>query len=241
MIALAAACPVVEGFHCLCQAALIVAAIVNHGGPVVGLVRKISALNEIPSTHLNLIKVEMTCNRVDRPFGDVSPFGAAIPAIGVNWYGIRHDHSGVRLVILDFVGPGPKIDGIHRRTSGCHIRQIGADIAQRLNFQAEYLAVVAYGDFNRLRMRPSMIGGLMAFGTRFPPLDGHAEETRQIRAEQFLRVEVHLGAEPAANVRCHNPQLMFGNTDRVGDPSAMHMGHLALQVNRQGAVGIRLS
>jgi len=106
--------------------------------------------------------------------------GPGIPAITASTPGDRDIPSSVDRLISVY-GPGPKIDGIHRRTSGCHIRQIGADIAQRLNFQAEYLAVVAYGDFNRLRMRPSMIGGLMAFGTAIPTTDGHAEETRQIR------------------------------------------------------------
>src|ERR1700676_1881797 len=84
LIALVPACSVDEGFHCLRQAAFIVAAIVDHGGAVVGLVREISALNEIPLTYLNLIDVEVTRDRVYRPFGDVSPLGPAITAIGIH-------------------------------------------------------------------------------------------------------------------------------------------------------------
>src|ERR1700682_3807949 len=84
LIAFAAACCIIEGFHRLCQAALIVAAIVNHGRPIVGLVRKICALNEIPSAHLDLVQVEVTRDRVDRAFGDVSSLGPAVAAIGVD-------------------------------------------------------------------------------------------------------------------------------------------------------------
>ncbi len=51
---------------------------------------------------------------------------------------------------------------------------------------------------------------------------------------------MHFRAETAANVRRHNPQLMFGNADGVGDPPAMHVRHLALKVNGQRAVNIRL-
>jgi hypothetical protein len=47
---------------------------------------------------------------------------------------------------------------------------------------------------------------------------------------------MHLRAEPAADIRRDDPQLMFGNADRVGDPAAMHVRHLALHVNCQGAV-----
>ncbi len=164
LIAFAAACLVIERFHCLCQAAFIVAAIVNHGGAVVGPKRKINTLNEIPLTHLDLIEVEVACDRIDRSFGDVSPLWPAISAIGVNRYGIRHDHSGARLVMLDLVGAGTKIDRIHGRTAACHVRQIGADIAQRLDFQTENLAVVAERNFDGLRVCPPMVGGLVAFG-----------------------------------------------------------------------------
>jgi hypothetical protein len=79
----------------------------------------------------------------------------------------------------------------------------------------------------------------MAFRARFPPLDGNSEPASEIWAEQFFRIEVHLGAESATDIRCDDPQLMLGNTDRVGDPAAVHVRHLALDIERQGAVDIR--
>ncbi len=100
---------------------------------------------------------------VDRPFGDVCALGPAISAIGVNRHGIRDDHPGTRLVVLDLVGTCSEIDRVSRRTATCHVRQIGADIAQRLDFQPQYLAVVAESDLQRLGVRPPMVGGLMAF------------------------------------------------------------------------------
>ena len=241
LIAFAAAAVVVEGFHRFCQEAFIIAAVVDHGGPVVGLVGKVGALDEIPAPHLDLVKAEVTRDCVDRPLGDVSAFGPAIAAIGVDRHGIGHDHPGARRVVLDLVGPGAEIDRVHRRAAACHVRQIGADIAQRLDLQAENPPVIAEGDFNRLGVRPAMVGRLMAFGTRFPPLDGYAKRARQIRAEQVLRIEMHLRAEPAADVGRDDPQAMLGNADRVRNPAAMHVRDLALQVKRQGAIDIALS
>ena len=51
---------------------------------------------------------------------------------------------------------------------------------------------------------------------------------------------MHLGAEAAADVGCDDPQLMLGNADGLGDPAAVHVRHLALHVDRQGAVGVWL-
>ncbi len=51
---------------------------------------------------------------------------------------------------------------------------------------------------------------------------------------------MHFCAKTAADVRRHDPQPMFGNADRVGDPAAMHVRDLALQIERQGAVDIGL-
>src|SRR5258707_3835156 len=90
LIAFAAARRVVEALHCLRQAALIVAAVVNHGGAIIGLVGKISALDEIPSAHLHLIDVEVACDGIDRAFGDVSSLGPAVAAIGVDRHGVGH-------------------------------------------------------------------------------------------------------------------------------------------------------
>src|SRR2546429_5747129 len=84
LIAFTAARRVVEGVHRFCHAAFVIAAVISYRRPVVGLVRKIGALNEIAPTYLDLIDVEVPCNRVDRSFGDVGPFGPAIAAIGVN-------------------------------------------------------------------------------------------------------------------------------------------------------------
>src|SRR5947207_14933116 len=52
---------------------------------------------------------------------------------------------------------------------------------------------------------------------------------------------MHLRAEPAADIRRDDSQLMLGNADRIGDPAAMHMWHLALYVNCQDAADVGLS
>ena len=196
-------------------------------------------MNEIPPPHLDLVELEVACDRIDRALGDVCAFGPAIAAIGVNRHGIGHDHPGARLIVVDLVSAGAEIDRIHGRTAARHVRQIGADIAQGLDLQAENLAVVAERDLDIFRMRAAMAGRLMAFGAALPPLDRYAKFAREIGAEQVLRIEMHLGAEAASDIRRDHPQLMLGNADRLGDPAAVHVGHLAADINRQGAVRLR--
>src|SRR5437660_12394445 len=87
LIAFAAARRVVEGLHCLRQAALIVAAVVNHGGAGIGLVRKINPLNEISFAHLSLSDVEVAGHGLDRAFGDVSALWPAVSAVGGDRHG----------------------------------------------------------------------------------------------------------------------------------------------------------
>ena len=38
---------------------------------------------------------------------------------------------------------------------------------------------------------------------------------------------MHLGAEPASDIGRDDPQSMLGNSDRVRNPAAMHVGDLA--------------
>jgi hypothetical protein len=169
-VALDLAPVVVEGFQCDVQAALIVPAVVDHGRTTVGLIGKIGSRNEISSAHLDLIQHELACHRVDRAFRDVSAFGPAVAAIGIDRYGVGYDDSGECLVVLDPVGAGPEIDSVYRGTSRRHIGKIGANVAQRFHLEAEDFAIVTECDLDRLGMGAAMARGLVTLGARFPPL-----------------------------------------------------------------------
>src|SRR5258705_13022457 len=81
LIAFAAARRVVEGLHCLRQAALIVAAVVNHGGAGIGLLRKNNPLHEISLAHPKLMHVQGGGGPADLAFGVLYALAAAASAV----------------------------------------------------------------------------------------------------------------------------------------------------------------
>ena len=70
-------------------------------------------------------------------------------------------------------------------------------------------------------------------------LTGGFQLTGQPGAEQVLGIEVHLRAEAPTEVRRYDAQQMFRNTDRLGDPSPVHMRHLTGQIDRHPAIDTR--
>ena len=174
----------------------------------------------------------MACHRIDRALGYVSAFGPAIAAIGINRHGVGHDDAGNSLIVVYLVSAGAEVDRIHGRTAARHVRQVGADVAEGLNLQAENLAVVPERYLDIFRMGATMAGRLMALGAALPPLDRCVKFAREIGAEQVLRIQMHLGAEAASDIRCDHPQLMLGNADRLGDPAPVHVGDLAADIDR---------
>src|SRR5229473_3597535 len=87
-LAFVSAAGVVEGLERLVEAALIIAAVEHHAHAAVRPIRKIGALNEILSSHVDLVEVEMTRNRIDGTFRNVGALGTSVTAIGVDWNGI---------------------------------------------------------------------------------------------------------------------------------------------------------
>src|SRR5258705_8996873 len=73
LIAFAAARRVVEGLHCLRQAALIVAAVVNNGGGVISLLGGKTELGVIFFGHRHLYQVLMEGERLELAVPPLSP------------------------------------------------------------------------------------------------------------------------------------------------------------------------
>ena len=217
---------------------MVISAIVNYGRAVVRFVRKIGFLNEILTPHFHLVEIEMTRDGVDGALSDVAPFRPAVAAIRVDWHRVGHDHSRDRFVVLDLVGAGAKVDRIHCGTAAGHVRQISSDIAQRFHLHAEDFAVVADRNLDSLGVRPTMGRGLVAFRTRFPPFDRKSQHACQKWTEQFLRIEVHFCAEPAADIGRDDAQVMLGNADGVRNKPSVHVRDLARHVDGQGFVSI---
>src|ERR1700738_2648239 len=167
----------------------------NHRRAIIRLVRNIGLLNEILPAHLHLVEVEVPCDGIDSALGNVRPLRPAITAIRIDRHGIGHDYSRYRFIVLDLVGAGPIVDRIHRGSAAGHVRQISSTVAQRFYFQTENSAVFTDSNLNVLRMRAAVARGLVAFRTRFPPLDWNAEGARQKRTEQLLRIKGHLCTE----------------------------------------------
>ena len=230
---------IVENLQRRFEAALVISAIVNYGRAVVRFVRKIGFLNEILTPHFHLVEIQTTRDGVDGALRYVGPFRPAVAAIRVDWHCVGHHYSRDRIVVLDLVGAGAKVDRIHCGTAAGHVRQISSDIAQRFHLHAEDFAVVADRDLDSLGVRPTMGRGLVAFRTRFPPFDRKFQRACQKWTEQFLRIEVHFCAESAADIGCNDAELMLGNAHGVRNEPSVHVRHLARHINRQGSVSIR--
>ena len=54
-----------------------------------------------------------------------------------------------------------------------------------------------------------MNGGRSIFAARLNPLDRRAEPHGQVTDQRFLGIEVELGAEPAADFRRHDADLVL--------------------------------
>jgi hypothetical protein len=103
-------------------------------------------------------------DRLDGALGDVGPLGPPVAAIRVDGHGVGDDHLRHGLVVLDPVVTRAEVHGVHGGAARRHVRQVGADIAQRLDLQAEDAAVVLDGDLQVLGVGPAVAGRLMAFG-----------------------------------------------------------------------------
>src|SRR5262249_27991314 len=159
---------------------IIVAAVIDRAHAAIGTIGEIAALNEILSPDLDLVDVQMPCDRVDGAFRDISALGAAVAAIGIDRHRVGDDDARRRLVIRDLVIAGAEIDGVHGRPAARHVGEVGPDIAERVYLHTEDGAVILDRDLNRLGMRPAVARRLVTLGAAFPPLYWNAKLAREV-------------------------------------------------------------
>src|ERR1700730_12759908 len=111
----------------------------------------------------------MAGNRLNGALSDVGALGPPISAIGVDRHSIGDNYLRDGLEILDLVGPGPVADRVHGGTARSHVREVGTDIAERLDLHPEDAAVIAERRLDQFRSRPAVTGRLMTFRARLPP------------------------------------------------------------------------
>ena len=100
----------------------------------------------------------MARHRIDRALGNISAFRPAVAAISVDRHCISDDNARNCFVIVDLVGAGAEVDGVHGWAATCHVGEISAHVAERRYLQANDSTVVLEGDFNILGMGPTMPG-----------------------------------------------------------------------------------
>src|SRR6516164_6246425 len=154
MLLLLAPAGVVECRDRLVETALVITAVIDHRSAAIRAVRKVGSWHEIVPPHDNRVETEMAGHRFDRPLGNVGSLRPAIAAIGIDRHCIGQDHLCDGIEILDIVRAGPVANG-HRWAARRHIRQIGADIAERLDLHAEDAAVIAKGHFDPIPYAPA--------------------------------------------------------------------------------------
>src|ERR1700681_4221292 len=201
------------------QAAVVIAAVPAHDGVAVGYVRKLIGTNQIAPAQLQRIDAQRVRHRIHRTFDDVGAFGPARAAVGIDRRRVRRyqPHFGVKR--RDVVGTGCIGRGVDSRYAGPHIREVWAEVSNRTQLDPQHLAIVLDGRFNILDMRAAMRRSLVALTAGFSPSHRAAEMTRRISAKDLFRIEVHLAAEAAANVRRDQMQAMFRPAQRFGEPA----------------------
>ncbi len=80
------------------------------------------------------------------------------------------------------------------------------------------LAVGVGGELDVLDLAASLDGGDGVLRAGLVPAHRHAELAGEGDAQQFLGVHVELGAEPAADRRGDDAELVFGHTERDRRP-----------------------
>ena len=100
-------------------------------------------------------------------------------------------------------------------------------------------AVLGQGQLGQGLVIAAVGVGQEGFGALGHPLDRAIELLGRPEGDDFVTVDVDLGAEAAADVRCHHAQLVLGPKAHEGrQHQARHMGILACAVEGQAVTGI---
>ena len=103
-----------------------------------------------------------------------------------------------------------------QRRAGRDDHEVRAHVGQDSAPVAPDLAVLVGGELDLLDLVPAVMGGQVVLRTGLHPLHRAAQALGQRQAQGFLRVDLELRSEPAADLGGDDPQLGLGDPRRDG-------------------------
>ena len=128
--------------------------------------------------------------------------------------------------VLDLIAAAGHADHALRRSGGAGV-QIGAEVGDDFDFQAENLAVFSERHFGGHRLVAPLDRRHEIFAAGGDPFDRLAQLEREIAGDDIFAVDRPLAAEAAADIGRDEMNFVFGKAEGVGDLGAGAMGALS--------------
>ena len=174
---------------------------------------------EVQPANLDRILAELARQRVHRALDRVRRFGTARSAVRVRRSRRRED-AGALEVVRDDVVRARVQPCTQQRDSRCDELEIGSHPGGQLRADGADLPFRCCRELDLLDLVAAVDRRLIPLSPRLDPLDRTAELAREHERERFLRVDVELRPEAAADLGRDHAKLRLGNArhHRERDP-----------------------
>ena len=192
----------------------VIARVVQGAG--LGPERELIRRNEVPAAQLGGVHAELARQHVHRPLDVVDPLRPSGAPIGIGRRLVRED--------LGQLGTDRR-EGVdaachrhrQRRDAGGQQHVVRADIGNDAHLQGEHTPIPRRGKINVGDRAAAVDRRQERLGAILDPLDRQAEPFRQRGGDEFLAVDVDLGAEAAPNLRRDGADAVLPEANHLGD------------------------
>ena len=225
-VALAQQLFVVGKLERLAQRLFVIAGIVLDAGA--GGVGELIGLNEILAADFQAVHAEHVGGFVEQPLDVQHRLGPAGAAIGAGGAGVGEHADDLDAAVFDLIAAAGHAHHALRRSGGARV-QIGAEVGDDFDFQAENLAVFSERHLGSHRLIAALDRRQEIFAARGDPFDRLAQFEREMAGDDIFAVDRPFAAEAAADIGSDQMNSMLGKTGHAGDLGAGAMGSLSRQ------------
>ena len=227
---------VAEQLHRLVGGRLVVARVVRqpgHRGE-----RELLVLDPVASPDLHRVDAELDGELVHDALDGVRRLGPAGAAVGVGDRRVG-EHAGA----LEAEGRELVDRVVHERAEQRHARsdqaEVGAHVGEQVHPQPEHGAVAVRGDRDVLDLVAAVVRDEQAVGAGLGVLDRLADALRREERQHLLGDQLQLAAEPAADVRRDDPDLLLRRTGQQRQQEAQDVRDLGGRPDGESAAATR--
>ena len=195
-------------------------------------------LDPVPLPDFERVQSNFHGELVHEPLDGEGRLGAPGAAVGVGGHlGGEHpaaaERVGVHLV------DGGEHEGAEDRDTGGDQHQVGAHVGEQVDLQAADPAVGVSGEPQLLPLVPAVVHGHVALAAGLGPLDRPPELAGDQDGQHLFGRHLQLRAEPAADVRRDNPQVLLRDPRHQGQHDAENVRDLGRGPQRELAAHAR--